>query len=300
VLIKTAVIFFAGTRLKTQMPDKYTGGISSLLVILKERMLFLTVVLSGLLPVTILPAVESLDILKPLRLLAVSILEEHLEIHVSKIGMISLRVAFAGLALVLVIETTRIIPYLLHFFVLTNKLWLSNISCANLVFMENIRNVEGLRHLHNCYMRLTILQSYVRIFADTEGFFLCYILSKLIPLLLFLCIRMYDIFPIEIYIPVCLGTPIALAICILLTRFTCDINEESKANIQMWRNKINRSKNKELYRMYGYLKPLGFSLGLNGFVVGYLDMDCMKEIMLDIQNTTVDLLILFPAAKFVF
>jgi len=48
-------------------------------------------------------------------------------------------------------------------------------------------------------------------------------------------------------------------------------------------------------------KPLGFCMGINGFVVGYLDMDCMKEIILDIiQNATVGLLILFPAVKFLF
>jgi len=56
--------------------------------------------------------------------------------------------------------------------------------------------------------------------------------------------------------------------------------------------------NKQLHRMYRYLKPLGFLMGVEGFVVGLLNMDAFKELMLEIQNTTIDLLILFPASIF--
>jgi len=199
----------------------------------KERLLSITVALTFALPPLILFAVESLDVLKPLQILTASILQDYLAIQVGTFGMISIRVVLSALLLIVAIENTRIVPYLFHFFVFTNMLWLSNISLANLIFKQNINNYEGLRHLHSCYMRLTLLQHYVRTFADIEAFFLFKVVSKICPFLLFLCIRMYNIFPIEIYVPVFLGLPIALVICILITRFTSDINEESKTHIQI-------------------------------------------------------------------
>jgi len=50
--------------------------------------------------------------------------------------------------------------------------------------------------------------------------------------------------------------------------------------------------------MFASLAPLGFQTGIGGFHFEFLDDDCMKTLLADVQDRTIELLIVFPESAF--